>query len=75
MLDITDAAEAALAYVTVNRDSLPYTTDDLMLVQAFLELRDADMVKGETDWGHQMFRTACTISKPALMSLITLASS
>lgn len=55
MLDITDAAEAALAYVVVNRDSLPYTTEDAMLVQAFLDLRDAGMVKGETDWGHQMF--------------------
>ena len=55
MLDITDAAEAALAYAFVNRDSLPYTTEDAMLVKAFLDLRDADMVKGETDWGHQMF--------------------
>lgn len=55
MLDITDAAEAALAYAIVYRESLPYTTEDAMFVQAFLDLRDAGMVKGETDWGHQMF--------------------
>lgn len=39
----------------VNRDNLPYTTEDEMYVKAFLDLRDAGMVKGETDWGHQMF--------------------
>ena len=55
MLEITDAAEAALAYLMVNRDDLPYTTEDEMYVKALLDLRDAGMVKGETDWGHQMF--------------------
>lgn len=55
MLEITDAAEAALAYLMVNRDDLPYTTEDEMYVNALLDLRDAGMVKGETDWGQQMF--------------------
>lgn len=55
MLEITDAAEAALVYLMVNRDDLPYTTEDEMYVKAFLDLRDAGMIKGETDWGHQMF--------------------
>lgn len=55
MLDITDAAEAALAYAMVNRDDLPFTTEDEMRVKAFLDLREANMIKGETDWGHQMF--------------------
>lgn len=55
MLGITDAAEAALAYLMVNRDDLPYTTEDEMHVKALLDLRDAGMVKGETDWGRQMF--------------------
>lgn len=55
MLEITDAAEAALAYLMVNRDDMPYTTEDEMYVRALLDLRDAGMVKGETDWGHQTF--------------------
>ena len=55
LLDITDAAEAALAYAMVNRDDLPFTTEDEMRVKAFLDLRAANMIKGETDWGHQMF--------------------
>ena len=55
MLEITDAAEAALVYLMVNRDDLPYTTEDEMYVKAFLDLRDAGMIKGETDWGRQMF--------------------
>ena len=55
MLEITDAAEAALAYAMVNRDDMPFTTEDEMSVKAFLDLREANMVKGETDWGHQMF--------------------
>lgn len=55
MLEITDAAEAALAYLMVNRDDLPYTTEDEMYVKALLDLRDAGMLKGETGWGHQMF--------------------
>lgn len=55
MLEITDAAEAALIHLMVNRDDLPCTTEDEMYVKAFLDLRDAGMIKGETDWGHQMF--------------------
>lgn len=55
MLEITDAAEAALIHLMVNRDDLPYTTEDEMYVKAFLDLRDAGMIKGETYWGHQMF--------------------
>ncbi len=55
MLEITDAAEAALACVMVNRDDMPFSTEDEMSVKAFLDLREAGMVKGETDWGHQMF--------------------
>lgn len=55
MLEITDAAEAALAHLMVNRDDLPYTTEDEMYVKALLDLRDAGMLKGETDWGHQTF--------------------
>lgn len=55
MLDITDSAEVVLAYAMVNRDDMSFTTEDEMSVKAFLDLREAGMVKGETDWGHQMF--------------------
>ena len=55
MLEITDASEAALAHLMVNRDDLPCITEDEVHVKALLDLRDAGMVKGETDWGHQMF--------------------
>lgn len=55
LLNISNAAEAALAYIFINRDELPYTTTDGMLVQAYLELRAANMIEGVTDWGHQMF--------------------
>lgn len=55
MLEITDAAEAMLAYAMVNRNDMPFTTEDEMSVIAFLDLKEANMVKGETDWGHRTF--------------------
>lgn len=55
MYELTDEAEAALAYAMQHRAKLPLTFDDNdRPAQPFIDLRDADLIKMETDWGHNL---------------------
>ena len=53
MFGISEAAEAALAYLVLHQDEGGVSTNDELLVKGILALRRTGMASAQTDWGEQ----------------------